>query len=318
MKKLGAIFLSAVFLISFIGCDKLPGINGTTTLPPDTSPKGPAVARVGSWSMSVKEFEDQVQAIINLNNGESKVPVEALGLLARTFVSPYIETIDLSTKEGKEIYLDLLVSLELLAQEAERRGFQKDPEVAKSIRKSTVEILDLALLNNVLKDIKPTPLEVEEFYNKEYKQTLESIEQRKVREIVVNSKQKANDILVEIIRGGSFPTLATNHSVAESASKGGDLGYVIPQPNVKFPKFWDVVFTLDEGEESSIFKEPETNNYYIVKVEDVKKGEPESLSKVYNQLEFILTQKQSYEAIDDLINKIKSKTKVEVNPDRVM
>jgi len=311
VKKLicyGGLIILCLFV--FTACDKLPWSVSSSS---SSKPKGPVLAQVNDWVLTTSEFNKQIDAIIKANKGSASVSVASLGILARTFFPPYIEKIDLDNIEGKQLYLNFLVNLELLAQEAENRGLDKDADIAKDIRRSKVEILDFALLNEVLKKINVTPLEIEEFYENEYKKTLESIDQRKVREIVVNSESKATAILVELLQGADFATLARTRSIAETASKGGDLGYLVYQPTMKFKKFWEVVLVLDKGQLSSIFKDPLKQEYYIVKVEDIKKGEPESLSKIYDQLEFLLKQKKSIEAIDSLVAGIKTKVNFQIN-----
>ncbi len=310
MNKTAGYFLVLLCLFLFSGCEK-----GTGAAP--KPPKGQVIAKVNDWHLTAEDFNQQVEAIIKANEGEAVVPVNALGLLARTFIPPFVSDIDFKSVEGKTLYLELMVNLELLAAEAEAQKLPSDPEIAKDIRRSKVEILDFALLNDVLKKVTVTPLEIEEFYQNEYKKTLEAIDQRKVREIVVDSEAKATGILVELLQGADFSSLATARSKSESAAKGGDLGYLVYQPTKKFKKFWEAVLMLEPGKISSIFKDPEKEEYYIIKVEDVKKGEPESLSKIYDQLEFLLKQKKSIEAIDKLIAGIKEKVAVEIHSDLI-
>ncbi|MBD3264700.1 MAG: hypothetical protein GF375_06330 [Candidatus Omnitrophica bacterium] len=318
MKNLVLVSSVLLFFIGISGCDQFSGQqvspgegSGTTYTSPE--PEGPVLARVNNWVLGVEEFEEEINNIIKANNGNPEIPVESLGLLARMFVSPFVTTIDLSTPEGKKVYLDLLVNSELLAQEAEKRGLDEQPRIKERIRRRVVEILNLALLNEVLKDYKVTPSEVEEFYNTEYKKVVENMEQRKIREIVVDLEYKAKDILVEILGGADFSTLASTYSITPSAEGGGDLGYLTYNPNEKFQKFWEIALTLGEGEVSNVFKHPEKQEYYIIRVEDVRKGEPESLNKVYNQLEYLLTQKKSIEGIDKFLKDIKAKSDVTVN-----
>ena len=314
MKRVNFVFFIIITVLFFTGCEQLTNLKEGIKSPSSGSKSGQKIlAKINKWVLALPDFQNQIDGIIKANDGDSKVAVERLGLLARTIVPSYIDTIDLATAEGKKVYLGLLVDLEMLAQEAEKRGLDKKPEIARNIRRSTVEILDFSLLNNILKDITVTPLDVENFYNNEYKQTLENIEQRRVREIVVNSEAKAKEILVELLRGGNFASIATSQSIAESAKKGGDLGYLIYQPNMKFTKFWEAVLTLDEKQTSGIFKDPDKQEYYIVMIEDIKKGEPESLSKIYDQLEIILKQQRSFEAIDKLLKDIESDTDIKVN-----
>jgi len=314
MKKVYSIAVGILFILTLTGCDLLPlPKKSSSTKPPVViRSTGPTLVKINDWVLTIEEFDNQVDVLIRLNNGDANIPVEALGILAGTFIPSQIEKIDLGSIDGKKLYLDLLVNQELLAQEAQQRKLDKSPEVIKGIRKSTVEILGFTLLNDTLKDVKVTPIEVEDLYNNEYKKTLESIERRKIREIVVNSNSKATDVLVEILTGGSFVGVATRNSIVETASAGGllkidDQDYIIPQQGVKFQKFWDIAFTLDKNGVSNIFKDPDKREYYIIKVEDIQKGVPKSLNEVYSDLEYILLRQKTMNAISELMSKIETK-----------
>jgi len=315
MKKVYSIIIATAFVLSLTGCDLLPTFKKSPK-PKDLNKvksAGPVLAKINDWTLTVDEFDRQIATLIKVNEGDANVPVQMLGILASTFIPDYMEKVDLSSVDGKEVYLEFQMNMELLAQEAEKRGLDKDPEVLRGIRRNTVEILDLSLLNKILKDIKVTPTEIEEIYNNEYKKPLENTEQRKISEIVVNSKPKANDILVQLLTGGNFSSLASQHSIAETAAKGGDLGYLVPRPDIKFNKFWETAYTLDKGANSSVFKDDDKEEYYIIMVSDIKKGEPEPLDKMYDQIEALMMQQKSVEAITKLVTDIKAKADVVIN-----
>jgi len=314
MGKACSIAVASLFILTLSGCDLLPLPKKTSSsgVPVVTKSTGPTLVRMNDWVLTIDEFDKQLDVMVRLNNGDANIPVEALGIVAGTFIPSQIAKIDLSSTDGKKLYLDLLINQELLAQEAQQRGLDRSPEVVKGIRKSTVEILGFTLLNDTLKDVKVTPLEVEDLYNNEYKKTLESIERRKIREIVVNSDSKAKDALVKILTGGTFADVATRSSMVETASIGGlleidDQEYIVPQQGVKFQKFWDTAFTLDKGGVSNVFKDPDKKEYYIIKVEDIQKGVPKSLNEVYNDLEYILLRQKTMNTIGELMSKIKTK-----------
>jgi len=314
MKKTYLVSVFVLFILTLSGCDLLPMSKKRVNLKTPASIKaaGSTLAKLNDWVLTIDDFNRQIDILVRINNGDVNVPVEALGILAGTFIPSQITTIDLSSLDGKKVYLELLVNQELLAQEAQKQGLDKNPEVIKGIRKNTSEILGFTLLNDSLKDVKVTPIEVEDLYNNEYKTTLESIERRKVREIVVNSDARAKDILVEILTGGDFAGVATRDSISETAAAGGLLKineqeYVVPQQGVKFQKFWDTTFTLDKDGVSSTFKDPSKEEYYIVKVEDIQKGVPKSLNEVYNDLEYILLRQKTINTIGELMNKVRAK-----------
>jgi hypothetical protein len=311
IRSLGIVSFLVVILLS--GCDLLPTFkkssSKTSVVPKST---GLVLARINGWVLTVDEFDKQIVALVKLNGGDSNIPLEALGILAGTLISTATGKIDLSSPEGKKTYLDLLINQELLAQEARYRGIDKTSDVVKSIRKNTVEILGFTLLSDTLKNVKVTPLEVEDLYNSDYKKMSESIERRKIREIVVNSESKARDLLIEILTGAGFAEVATRNSIVETASNGGLLKvgeqeYLIPQQNLKFQKFWDIAFTLDKDGVSSVFKDPAKREYYIIKVEDISKGVSKSLDEVYSELEYFLFQGKSIDAIEKLMESVKSR-----------
>jgi len=315
MKRVCSIVIATAFILSLTGCDLLPTFKKSPKpkVSKEVKSTGPVLAQINDWTLTVVEFDKQIEVLTRMNSGDVNVPVQMMGILASTFIPAYIEKVDLSSSAGKEMYLEFQMNMELLAQEAEAKGLDKDPEVVRGIRRNTVEILDLALLNKTLKDIKVTSKEVEDVYNDEYKVSLENTEQRKIREIVVSSKPKANDILVQLLTGGKFSELASQHSIAETAGKGGDLGYLTPRPDVKFNKFWETAYTLDKGATSSVFKNENKEEYYIIMVEDVKKGEAEPLDKIYDQIEGLMIQQKSVDSISTLIKDIKSKADVVIN-----
>ncbi len=313
MKRVYFAIVAVAFALSFSGCDLLPSFrkvpSSTTSV---IEPTGPILVKINDWALTIDEFDKQVDMLIKLNGGDPKIPVQALGALASTFLSPQVEGIDLSSPETKKIYLELIINQELLAQEAKLRGLDRNPEVVKGIRKSTTEILGFTLLRDTLKDINVTPIEVEDLYNNDYKKTLESIERRKIREIVVDSESKAKDLLIQLLSGSDFKELASQHSLAESAAAGGlikqnDQEYLVRQSGLKFPKFWEVAFSLDRDGVSSVFKDPAKKEYYILKVDDFQKGVIQSLDEVYNELEYILLQNKSMDSIGRLMGTIRSR-----------
>ncbi|MBN3041105.1 MAG: peptidylprolyl isomerase [Candidatus Omnitrophica bacterium] len=277
-------------------------------------PQGKILAQVDNWVLTDNDFVQRVNTLIKANNNNPVVPVVSADSFYRAFIPPNLEKIDLSTQEGKKQYLELIVNQEILAKEAKMRKLDKDPDIAQNIHRAKIEILNMALLEQVLKKVSVAPSEIEEFYEKQYKAPLENIYQRKIREMVFDNENKATAALVELLQGSDFASMAKNRSTAESAKNGGDLGYLVYRPDIKFQKFWEVVLPLEKGQISSIFQDPTTRNFYIVKIDDIKRGEPQSLSSLYDKLELMLKQKKSVETVDNIIDKVKSKVTVDINP----
>jgi len=97
-------------------------------------PVGPILAQINDWTLTISEFDKQIEVLTKMNGGDANVPVQMMGILASTFIPAYIEKVDLSSSAGKEMYLEFQMDMELLAQEAEAKGLNKDPEVIRGIR----------------------------------------------------------------------------------------------------------------------------------------------------------------------------------------
>jgi parvulin-like peptidyl-prolyl isomerase len=150
--------------------------------------------------------------------------------------------------------------------------------------------------------------EIEDYYNN-YKDQLKEPEERQLLEIVVTSEQDAKDILIQLLQGADFATLAKDHSKSASAKNGGDLGFI--KKGQKSAQFDAVAFSdsLDVGKMSSIFKCPD--GYYIVKLEAKRGGKQRSLADMWDDIKKGLTFLKQQKKIEDLIGKLSHDAKLE-------
>jgi peptidyl-prolyl cis-trans isomerase C len=72
----------------------------------------------------------------------------------------------------------------------------------------------------------------------------------KASHILIKDRSLANEILKRVKRGENFSSLAKEHSVCGSKSKGGDLGWFGPGKMV--PKFEEAVKKLKNGQISGL------------------------------------------------------------------
>ncbi|MFO8052489.1 MAG: peptidyl-prolyl cis-trans isomerase [Candidatus Omnitrophota bacterium] len=283
-----------VVLFLFVGCDNIMpiGSNQEKESKSETTPtvKGPLLAKVNGWAMGLDDFERR------LDDLKAMVPEEQRGE-------------DLSEEDKKNI-LQELVNLQILSKVAKEKGMDKDEDVEEAVDNFKNSLLVQKLREKITKDVVVTDAEIENFYDTN-KRAFQSPEERKVKEIVVRSESQARDISIKLLQGESFSGLARDESIVESASEGGDIGYITPDPEERFQKFWEVAFTTDEGEVSSYFKGPK--GYYIVKVDDVRGGEAQPLNEVRDQVSQYLKSQKVQGKIEDLIYEAKERLKVTVN-----
>ncbi len=286
MLKRGLILLILSFLF-VIGCDLYGPIEVKEKKVSTPSINGPLLAQVNDWAIGTEDFRNQLQALKTL-----------------------FPEADINDPETKKKVLQEIVNLEILAQEAESRGIDREKDVVDAIRNFERTLLAQKMMEDMERDITVTEIEIQNFYDSN-KLDLVEPEERKIREIVVPTESDARDILVNLLQGESFALLASRRSIADSKNQGGDLGYITVDPAKKFQRFWQEAFTTEAGEVSTYFKGPD--GYYIVKVEDIRGGKVRPLREVRYDIEKLLRNIKLGKKREDVIFNAKQKLNIVVN-----
>ena len=285
-----------LFFGSILGCDKLnpknlgkKEVTKSTVNVPEV--KGPLVAKVNNISITLEDFNQEIQ-IYNAN-----VPADRPEL-------------KLTTKEQKVNYLkNEIVRRTLLYQDGLDKGLDRNEEVLKALDKTKRDLLVLELIKEATGKVEVSSQEVEDYYNT-YKDQLKEPEERQISEIVVPNEQEAKDILIQLLQGGDFATIAKEKSQGSSGKNGGDLGFI--KRGMKSKQFDDVAFSesLDTGRISSIFKG--TDGYSIVRIESKRGGKQKPLSEMWDDIKRGLTFLKQQKVIEDMIGKLSRDAKIEV------
>lgn len=291
-KVIGYVLIGAFFSI-LLGCDKINTLPGKPAKDRSYSDvdKGPIVAKVNNYPITLEDFNQEIEAY----NG--MVPAE----------KPELK---ISTRDQKIGYLkNEIIRRILLYQEALNKGLERDKEVIKALEKTKIELLWVKLLRDETEKIDVSAKEIEEYYNT-YKEQLREPEEKQIREIVVSSEQEAKDILIQLLQGQDFATIARDKSRSATASQGGDLGFI--SRGKKFAQFDNLAFsdTLEVGKTSSIFKGPD--GYYIVKLEAKRGGKQKSLNEMWEDIKRALTFIKQQQKIEDIIAKLSREAKLEI------
>jgi len=134
------------------------------------------------------------------------------------------------------------------------------------------------------------------------------------QEIIVNTKEDAQGILNDLKKGADFNKLAKTRSMAKNASKGGQIGYVIP--NTEYFKG-----ELSEEDEKKIFKlkdnelsEPikTRQGYAIFKAVSRKELSEQEMESRKNYLKYKFQKTKIDQAKDALLDRLRSKAKIEI------
>jgi parvulin-like peptidyl-prolyl isomerase len=170
------------------------------------------------------------------------------------------------------------------------------------------------LFKVIYKDVpEPSKQAISQYYE-DNKEQFKSPEQIRVGHIVKHINWQTDEAaaqniirqaLDELKKGAVFETLAEKYS--DCPENGGDLGYITTGEMAE--EFEDVVFNLGVGQASDIFRT--RFGYHIAKVYDRKAPVIPELKEVKSQIADALKEQAKSKAIDDFIDKLKSKAKIE-------
>jgi len=282
-----------IFILAFlIGCDKIgltkPKLKEAFI--PTASVKGTVVAKVNNQPITLDDLNKEIEAynsVVPDDKPEAKI----------------------TTRDKKIEYLkNEMVRRTLLYQEALNRGLERNEEIIQALEKTKQDLLVMELVRKEAEKVEVSSKEIEDYYNN-YKDQLKEPEERQLREIVVSSEQDAKDILILLLQGTDFATLAKDRSKSASAKDAGDLGFI--KKGQKSAQFDAVAFSdsLEAGKISSIFKSSE--GYCIVKLEAKRGGKQKSLNEMWDDIKRGLTFLKQQKKIEDLLGKLSRDSKLE-------
>lgn len=202
-------------------------------------------------------------------------------------------------------------------QYADTEQFYKDFETddeAKIKETIRMQIQVERKLEDICKDLPgPSKEDIDKFYDQN-KEQFKSPEQIKVSHIIKHINWQADEAaaenvikkaLEELKKGEVFETLAQKYS--DCPENGGDLGYITRGKMVE--EFEDVVFNLAVGQASGVFRT--RFGFHIAKLYDRKPPALTELKEVKDQIVNALQEQAKSKTIDDFIDKLKSKAKIE-------
>jgi len=198
---------------------------------------------------------------------------------------------------------DVLINNEVLAQEANRSGLAKKPEVQVQLDMARQEVLVNNFVNDYITKHPITDAEVQTEYERAKAQTGPT--EYKARHILVETEDEAKRLIAELKKGGKFDELAkANSKDTGSKERGGDLDWQIP--SVFDKTFADAMVKLEKGKLTDAPVRTRFG-YHIIQVDDVRPVKIPPLTEVKQQIQQRLAQIK----IDKLVSDLRAKAKVE-------
>ncbi len=183
------------------------------------------------------------------------------------------------TPDQKNQVLDELISMQLLAAQADKDGLEKNPDTAAQLAVLRLRVLADAESQKFLKGQEPTDAEL----HAEYDSAIASMDKTEyhARHILVSNKDQADQVLKKLKGGAKFEDLAKSESIDGSKTNGGDLGWFTLARMVK--PFGDAVKGLKKGEYTA---QPVQTQFgwHVIKLEDTRDVTPPPFDQVKSQL----------------------------------
>lgn len=162
----------------------------------------------------------------------------------------------------------------------------------------------------VLRDIKVTPQEVEQYYN-DNKAVYQGKNGFYVREIRVSDEAEAEQVYRQsLAKSGDFAVLAKEHSKAPTAASGGLIYYEAQQLP---PVLEQAITPLKVGSISRVVKS--NYGFHIFKLE--QRGEAQPLDKVRKEIEDKLLSQKNQALIEEFNKRALAGAKIKIHKDKL-
>ncbi|MGM0556688.1 MAG: peptidyl-prolyl cis-trans isomerase [Myxococcota bacterium] len=307
MKRLFSIAVAAVLLLG-TACDlQKPS---ETVLQKGQSP--------GDRAPVASRGNEEPVAIVNgevITHDEFQRRIQQLAPFARA---------RLSSIEQRKKYLDSVVQFEIMADEAEKRGYGDDPAVLQAMKDVMIrkmiqeEVRERVSMSDITED------EVEQYY-REHRGEFRKPESRRIALLLVDTQEEAQNIRASLIENQpeaqdqrvlEFRKMAANLTTdREAAREGGDVGWIEhPDARPKRIKLSREVFKL---EQPGVITEPFRlrDKWALATYFNKRSGSDKKLEDVRESIRETLYADKKKEARDAFIAELQKDARVEKHQD---
>lgn len=210
---------------------------------------------------------------------------------------------------GSEVrdILDRWVRIELLYQRAQKDGLENDAPVAARLQEMRRDLLADELLQRELGNrVRVTNEELLAYYRKHENEYTEELQ---LKQVLVNTREEAEEVLALVRTGTPIEDLARQRSRDITASRGGDLGFL--GKGAMNPAFEPHVFGLLPGQVAGPI--PTTFGFHVVKVAAKRQAaEPLSFDAVRDEIMHSLLLEKQQAAHQQLLDELRRTTPVQM------
>jgi peptidyl-prolyl cis-trans isomerase C len=262
-----------------------------------TIPKILSIAALGATLLTSPSFAQNAVIV----NGKS-IPKAQLDKLVQ-------KTGQADNPQIRDQAREMLVTRELILQEADKRGLSQSEAVKEQIEQSRIGILVAAVFQDFVEKEGITEAELKAAY--ETLKTQYTGKEYHVEHILVEKEADAKAITAQIKAGANFEELAKAKSKDPgSAPAGGDLGWVSDKSLV--PEFSKTMVQMKPGQ---ITDKPVKTQFgwHIIKMDDIRDVKAPPLDEIKDQLKQMISSDQNWQKakFTEMMQKFRAKAKIQ-------
>ncbi len=239
--------------------------------------------------------------------------------------SPFVRARYTNADRKKE-FLDGLIKFEVMASEAERLGYDKDPEVQRVMKQQMISKFMQKDFESKLKVEDVPDADVEKYYN-DHPTEFHQKDEVRVSQILVKDKAKADKAYAEaralpkgpanVGDGKGFRDLVTKYSEdEESKPRGGDLSFFAADSATTPKAIVDGAFKLKEvGDVAAPIKTDK--GFAILRLTQKRPGFSRPLPEVKRQIQQRLFRDLRAKSMDAFVADLKKKSNIEIHEDNL-
>lgn len=212
--------------------------------------------------------------------------------------------------EGRKAVVGQLVANKLLLLDARRNLLEAEPAFKAELARLKENLLISYAADKAVSSVTVSDKDAEDYYNQN-KERFMTEEGVNASHILVDSEEKANEILAKIKAGEvSFEDAAAEHSTCPSKANGGNLGDFGRGQMV--PEFDSAVFAMEVGEISDTPVKTQFG-YHLIKLNAKNEAEEMPFAEIAPEIKNALLQEKQRAAYESKINQLKILYPVDMN-----
>lgn len=192
---------------------------------------------------------------------------------------------------------EAVVTVELLSQEAIRKGLDTGPTVVAALEFQKKDILSQALIDDYVRSHPISEDAVKAEYELAKNKAGDS--EYRISHILVTSEKEAKEVITKLNakKKAKFEDLAKKHSSDTSAGNGGEIGWTVPGNLV--PEFAEAMVKMKAGETS---KNPVQTKFgwHVIRLQETRKLDFPEFDKLKNRIANQMQQHQLRKYVQEL------------------